>query len=251
MCIDQWQGSFVHGDLSDRKTLRGALAYQNYEHSPKHIQVEAAKVMQGMDCEGLLELKKSFFANDGQCGLGNEVPFSADVAYFVIRKQKLFPNPGFSAKFLPEDLLDKILRLNRNVLFISDWTDACGSPALPPPDQVDCAELVQALGLCGVMWKEGAEITILGMKMPQARKSTWLDSGLAFYWHAVPDQPNWGLTRSLKSGRPALREWVVRKQAGIFDIEAYWDRKFEQNCDLRVDKLNADYWDACAKELRP
>ena len=250
MCIDQWQACYTQGDLNNRETLSQALAYQNYMKSPSHVQDEAIKIMQGRNCDELL--KESIHPGTEQCCLGITVPFEGPVAYFVIKKKSLFPMPAPSANLLPEDLLDNVLnKIRRSVLFISDWTDEEGNQVLPPPDHVDCGELAQALGLCGTTWKTGLEITILALRVTQAHKSTWLDSGLAFFWYAAPHQSGWGLTRSLKTGRPALREWVLPKQAGAFGIEAYWNLKVEQDCDLRAENLSVDYWDACAKELRP
>lgn len=249
MCIAQWRASYTDHDLNDRKTLCEALAYWNYSNSPAHVQSEAVAIMQGVDCDRLLE--EGIRPDTKQCCQGSAVQFKEAVAYFVIGKKSLFPKPAPYAKLAPEDLLDNVLGIRRNALFISDWADDDGNPVLPEPDQIDCGELAKALGLCGTNWKKGTLITILAFKVNQVHKSTWLDSGLVFYWCATPDLPAWGMTRSLETGRPTLREWVLPKKAGSFEIADYWDRQVEQDYDLCADKLGSDYWAACAKEIRP
>lgn len=249
MCIAQWQTSYTDENLNDRKTLRKALAYWNYSNSPVHVQSDAATIMQGLDCDRLLE--EGIRPDTKQCCQGSVVPFSAAVAYFVIGRKSLFPKPAPYAKLAPEDLLDNVLAIKRTVLFISDWTDDGGNRLLPEPDQINCGELAKALGLCGTNWKEGTPITILALKVSQAHKSTWLDSGLVFFWYVASHRAEWGLTRNLETGLPGLREWVLPKKAGAFEITAYWDRKVEQDYDLCANKLGDGYWNACAKEMRP
>lgn len=248
MCIAQWEVSYTDHDLSDRKTLREALAYWNYLNSPAHVQREVETVIQSKDCDQLLG--KSIYLNATQYCLGDKIHFSDQVVYFTIDTNRLFSNPTTHAKQAPEFLADVFREMKRLVLFVSDWSDADGSPAFPAPEQVDCVELVKALGLCGKEWKKDDAVTILALKINQAHKSTWLDSGLVFFWCVAPHRTEWGLTRSLETGRPALREWVLPNQAGAFDVVDYWDQYMANDCDLREDKLCSDYWAACAKEIR-
>ena len=249
MCIAQWQASYTARDLSDRKVLREALAYRNYSNSPDHVKSEIETIVQGINCDLLLE--KGMRPESRQCCQGSVVPFNAAIVYFMIGRKSLFPKPAPYANLAPEDLLDNVLAIKRTVLFVSDWTDDGGNRSLPEPDQINCGELAKALGLCGTNWKEGTPVTILALKVSQARKSTWLDSGLAFFWFVASHRAKWGLTRSLETGLPGLREWVLPKEAGAFEIAAYWDRKVEQDYDLCADKLGDGYWNACAKEMRP
>jgi hypothetical protein len=250
MCIAQWQASFTDHDLNDRKTLREALAYWNYSNSPVHVQSEVVTIMQGRNCDQLLE--KPIFPSSAQCCLGAKIHFAEQVVYFTIDRNRLFSNPAIHAKQAPEFLVDAFREMKRLILFVSDWGDDDGNPALPTPDRVDCGELVKALGLCGKEWKKGEAVTILALRVKQSvHKSTWLDSGLAFFWYVAPHRSEWGLTRSLETGCPTLREWVLPNQAGAFDVVDYWDQHMASDCDLRADKLGDGYWNACAQEIRP
>lgn len=247
--FEQWKASHANGDLNDRKALREALAYQNYLDSPLHIQNEAQKIAINVDCNCLLD--DGIYPEAAQCCLGTEVKFTGTVAYFVLPKKNTLPKPAPYAKLDPDFLLDTLLKCRRNVLFISDWVDDAGNQALPSPDQVNCGELARGLGLCGTNWKKDRLITIIAFNIDQAHKSSWLDSGLVFYWYAAPHRTEWGLARSLGTGRPALREWTIPKQADAFKIMNYWDRQAEQDYDFSLNSLGEEYWNACAKELRP
>lgn len=249
MCIAQWQASYTAHDLSDQKTLREALAYWNYSNSPVHVRDEAATIMQGANCDRILE--EGIRPDIKLCCQGSAVQFKGSVAYFVIDRKRLFPKPAPYAKLAPGDLLGPVLVSAGNVLFVSDWADDGGNRELPEPDRINCGELAKALGLCGKIWKKGTPITIFSFKLSRAYKSTWLDSGLVFFWYVAPHRNEWGLTRSLETGRPALREWVLPKKEGAFEIVDYWEQEVEQDYDLRADRLGADYWAACAKEMRP
>lgn len=247
--FEQWKASHTDGDLNNLKTLREALAYQNYLASPVQIQSEAEKVIMAVGCDGLLD--NGMHPTAEQCCLGAKVQFEGAVAYFVLKKKDAFPKPAPYAKLDPDFLLDIVLNSRREVLFISDWSDDAGKPALPAPDEVNCGELARSLGLCGTNWKAGTQITIIAFTVEQAHKSTWLDSGLAFFWYAAPSRPEWGLSRSLGTGRPTLREWVLPKSEDAFKIVDYWDREAEQDYVLSANNLGVDYWNTCAKELRP
>lgn len=249
MCIAQWEASYTADDLSDRKTLREALAYWNYSNSPPHVQSEAAAITRGMSSDQFLT--KVLYPSTKQCCQGSVVPFNAAAAYFVMDRKRLFPKPAIYAKQAPEDLLRPVLDSLGSLLFISDWADDDGNRVLPDPDRIDCGELAKALGMCGKNWKKGTPIVIFSFKLSQAHKSTWLDSGLAFFWYVAPHRNEWGLTRSLETGRPALREWVLPKKVGAFEIVDYWEQEVEQDYDLRADRLGDGYWNACAKEMRP
>lgn len=249
MCIAQWKASHTDGNLDDRKTLREALAYRNYTNSPVDVQNEAETVMMEADCDLLSD--KGIYPEPNQCCRGMSVPFEGAVVYFVINTKRLLPKPAPYAKYAPEVLLDSVLKIEGHILFVSNWVDDGGNSVLPEPDRVNCGELAKALGMCGKKWKKNTPVTILALKIRQAHKSTWLDSGLAFFWYAATHCAEWGLTRSLETGRPCLREWVLPKKADAFEISDYWNRKVEQDYDLSADKLGSDYWDACAKEIRP
>jgi len=250
--FEQLKASHSSGDLNDRKTLCEALAYQNYLDSPPDIQSEAEKIIstEGCDCV----LGNSIKPEAAQCCLGAAVQFEGEVAYCMLPKKVIFPKPGAYAKQDPDFLLiavlDMVLNSRRNVLFISDWKDDVGNTVLPTPEQVNCGDLARELGLCWTTWNTGKAITIIAFDVELAYKPTWLDSGLAFYWYAAPRRAKWGLARSLETGRPTLREWVLPKRDGAFKIAAYWDREVEQDYNFAPDKLCADYWKTCAKELR-
>lgn len=245
MCVDQWQASYVNGDLNERKTLCEALSYRNFDNSPDYVRTIAVQVLQGLDCAKAME-GGVFRPSNIQCCLGEKSPFEGTSAYLVISKKDLFPTTS-GAVIPPEYMLEPLRNgIRRNVLFISDWCDNNGAPVLPGPDQVDCGALAEALGMYGSHWRQGSEIAIFSLKITHAHKSTWLDSGLAFYWYATPNLPRWGLTRSLKSGCPTLREWVIPRQNGDYDITAYWRRTVAHNCE----PPNDDYWNACIQELR-
>lgn len=248
--FEQLKASHTNGDLKDiDKTLREALAYQNYLDSPPRIQSEAEKVIaaNGWDCKSGVSARPE----TEQCCLGSSVQFEGGVAYYVFAKKISFPKPGKYAKHEPEFLLEAVLGSRRNVLFVSDWKDDAGNNALPSAEHVNCGDLARGLGLCGTTWPSGKEITIIAFEIKQAYKPTWLDSSLAFYWYAAPHRAEWGLARSLETGHPTLREWVLPKRNGAFKIAAYWDREVEQDYDFSPDKLGANYWNACTKELRP
>lgn len=246
--FEQWKASYENGDLSDRKVLREALAYQNYLDSPQHIQSEAEKVIMAVGCDVMLD--NGMHPKAEQCCQGAAVRLEGEVTYFVLKKKDTFPKPAPYAKLDPDFLLDIVLDSRREVLFISDWNDDAGNPVLLVPDQVNCGELARGLGLCGTNWKAGTRITIMAFDVEHAHKSTWLDSGLIFFWYAALNQQKWGLTRSLKTGCPTLREWVLPKREGSFKIVNYWDREAEQDYALTANNLGTDYWDTCAKEIR-
>ncbi|WP_031595304.1 hypothetical protein [Ferrovum myxofaciens] len=246
--FERWKASYENGDLNDRKILREALAYQNYLGSPRHIQSEVEKVIMVDGCDDLLNI--GMYPNMAQCCLGTEVQFEGEVAYFVLKKKTLLPKPAPYANQNPDFLQDTVLNLRRKVLFISDWTDEANELVLHSPDQVNCGELARGLGLCGTNWKEGERITIMAFNVEKVHKTTWLDSGLVFFWYAAPHQLKCGLARNLETGLPTLREWVLPKQDGAFMIMDYWDREAEQDYDLSANNLGVDYWNACAKEIR-
>lgn len=247
--LEKWKASHITGDLNDRKILREALAYQNYLDSPKHVQVEAEKAILDKCCADL--------SDDGikptaeQCCLGTPFHPAGKTAYFVLPRKDVLPKPAPYAKLEPEFLLDTLLKCRRQVLFISDWADDAGNSALPAPDLVNCGELARGLGLCGTNWKKGRSITIIALNVEKIHKPTWLDSGLTFFWYAAPSRPDWGLSRSLETGRPTLREWVLPKRDGAFKVENYWDRNAEEDYDFTQNRLRDMYWNTCAKELRP
>ncbi len=250
MCIAQWEASYTDHDLNDRKTLREALAYWNYSKSPDLVRREVVAITQSGDCDQLLG--KPVRLSSTQYCLGAPIHFADRVVYFTIDRNRLFSNPATHTKQAPEFLAEVFRKMNRLILFVSDWRDDGGNPALPMPERVDCRELVKALGLCGKEWKKNDAVTTLALKVKQfVHKSTWLDSGLVFFWCVAPHRTEWGLTRSLETGLPALREWVLPNQAGAFDVVDYWDQRMTSDCDLREDKLCSDYWVACAKEIRP
>ena len=200
---------------------------------------------------GWQQLYPLYFTKSRQCCLGEIVPFDGDALYLVVTKKSLFPIPASTTVLEPSYLLDNVLALKRNAIFISNWTDDDGKTALPAPDQVDCGVLARELGLCGTYWKRGSEIAILALQVKQAHKPTWLDSGLSFFWCAVPHRGEWGLTRSLETGQPCMREWMLPKQDGAFAVVEYWKRNVAQDCDLRTENLSERYWKSCAKEIRP
>jgi hypothetical protein len=246
--FEQWKASHANGDLSDRKALREALAYQNYLASPLHIQSEAEKVIMAVGYDSLLD--NGMHPKVEQCCLGASVKFKGEVAYFVLQKKAVLPKPAPYAKQDPSFLEPTLLNSRREVLFISDWADDAGNSVLPAPGIVNCGDLARALGLCGTNWKTGTRITIIALKVDNVHKSTWLDSGLAFFWYAAPHRPGWGLTRSLETGYPILREWVLPKQEGAFNVVDYWDREAEQDYALSASDLGPDYWNTCAEEIR-
>lgn len=249
MCIAQWKASHTGGNLNDRKTLREALAYWNYSNSPAPVQDEIAAIVQNRECDQLLG--KPVFLDPTQYCLGDKFHCAEQIVYFTIDTNRFFSNPATRTKQAPEFLADVFGEMKRLVLFVSDWDNDDGNPAFPAPEQVDCAELLKALGMCGKEWKKDDAVTILALKVKQSvHKPTWLDSGLVFFWCAAPQRPKWGLTRSLETGRLALREWVLFNQAGAFDVVDYWNRHMVSDCDLREGKLGSDYWVARAKEIR-
>lgn len=249
MCVKRWKISYTQGDLNDRRQIREALAYQNFLGSPAAIQSKAVDAMQGKDCDALLDGPMQPATE--QCCLGDSVPIEGGTSYLVVTKKSLFPIPASTTVLEPSYLLDNVLALRRKAIFISNWTDDEGKTVLPKPGQVDCGVLARELGLCGVSWKRGSEIAILALQVKQAHKPTWLDSGLSFFWYAAPHRGKWGLTRSLETGQPRLREWMLPKQDGAFVVVEYWKRNVAQDCDLHPENLSERYWESCAKEIRP
>lgn len=248
MCIEQWGTSFAVGSLSNRKTLREALAYRNYLDSPEQVQVEVVSLIEDKNCDDAL-VTAGIFPTETQCCLGAEVAFPGITAYFVIDGVKLLPNTQLNARQPPIFLAEHLRKLKRNVLFISNWLDDSGKPVFTDPGAVDCGDLLKALGVCKT-WEAGDTLLVLALAVGQGHKPTWLDSNLVFYWYAAPHRPEWGLTRSLETGRTSLREWVLSTRKSVFEVMEYWSRPVEQAYKLEADNLDNGYWETCAKEIR-
>ena len=248
MCIEQWRDSFTKGDLKDRKILREALAYQNYRDSPAAIQAAADQILAGADCERALEGKG--YAEESHYGLGAEIPFHGSSIFFVIDRTRLPGNPKHWASQPPEFLAEPLGKITRHAMFVSDWTDDNGEQRLSNPHMVDCADLLKYLGISRA-WAAKDVLLIFALKVSKVHKPTWIDSNLGFYWYAAKDRPAWGLTRSLETGLPTLKEWVLRTRKSAYQVTQYWERTLERDYKLLADHLDDGYWQACAQEIRP
>jgi len=249
MCIEQWGASFSKGNLNNRETLREALAYRNFLDSPAQIQAEVLNRLADKPCDDAL-VTAGIIPTEAQCCLGAEVALPGETAYFVIDGVKLLPNTKLNARQPPMFLAEHLRKLKRNVLFISNWQDDSGMPVFTDPDTVDCGDLLKALGICKT-WEVGDTLLVLALAVEHRHKPTWLDSNLVFYWYAAPHRPEWGLSRSLETGRANLREWVLSTRKSAFEVVKYWNRPVERACQLGTANLGNDYWETCAQEIRP
>lgn len=245
MCIEQWRDSFTKGDVKDRKVLREALAYQNYQDSPPAIQAVAEQILASADCDRAREGKE--YTVESRYGLGDEVPLPGSSVFFVLPQRS---DSKHKAKQPVAFMLESLRKLRRHAMFISDWTDDKGEQLLSDPQTVDCGDLLKALGMPKA-WAANDELVIFDLKVDKAHKPTWIDSNLGFYWYAAKDRPAWGLTRSLETGLPTLKEWVLRTRESAYQVTQCRERCLEREYKLQADHLGDGYWQACAQEIRP
>lgn len=246
MCIDQWRISHVSGDVTVPRTLCQALAFRNFEFSPLEIQLVAKSVLKDADCD--LALDGKLYPTADQCCLGPKTTDPIPITYVIVPWRKLFPLP--ITKKTTHDhsaVSDNLRALIGNILFVSDWRDEDCNPAFSNPELIDCTELAASLGIPGTTphWGIGANIAIIALQSKHLHKPTLLDAGFAYFWYAAPDQPQWGLTRSIRTGRPALREWVLSR-SGDYTVVDYWRREFTRDCQ----PPNDEFWENCAREVR-
>lgn len=248
MCIEQWRESFTKGDLKDRKVLREALAYQNYRDSPPAIQAAADQILAGADCDEALEARR--YSEEPLYGLGSEITFHGSSIFFVIDRARLPGNSKHWARQPPEFLVEPLCKITRHALFVSDWTDDIGEQLLSDPQTVDGGALLRSLGMSKA-WAANDVLLIFALKVEKVHKPTWVDSNLGFYWYAAKDRPSWGLTRSLETGLPEMKEWVLRTRKSAYQVMQCWERALERDYKLQADHLGDGYWQACAQEIRP
>lgn len=251
MCTEQWRDSFTRGDLKDRKILREALAYRNYQDSPATVQGVVVQLLLGEDCNAVPTNGLATRPGESRYGLGEEVPLPDQSVFFVINRARLPGDPKHWAKQPPEFLVEPLSKITRHAMFVSDWTNDQGQPLWSDPQTVDCGDLLKALGM-STEWAANDVLLIVSLKVSKAHKPTWVDSNLGFYWYAAKDRPAWGLTRSLETGRPMLKEWVLlRARMSAYQVTQYWERHLEQAYKLQADHLGSGYWQACTQEIRP
>jgi hypothetical protein len=118
----------------------------------------------------------------------------------------------FLAASDPDDILDKLaddkVPPSSPSHWVSDWCDKDGVPQ-HRTSGLDGASLVFDLGLWGYVYHPGDHLLALAFHADRVYKPTWLDAGLRFVWYAAPEYDGFGLTMSLRTGQPALREWIV------------------------------------------
>jgi hypothetical protein len=231
-----------------RIKLKDALVHKNYLISPINIQQRVKEILDANDTSTLPD--DPIYPDEPDLCLGNRMNNNKpEYVYWIGLASRVIGGNQFHPELFDTDkFLGWLNSTRRNLIWISDLKNNEGlGIGIPTADNI--SNILADLGLYGTRYGKDEEIILIELEVNQFYKPTLLDSGLTFFWQIEQDS-DWGLTRSLRTGLPTLREWVVKKSIqNNLKVRSAKTIKCLDKIELVEEFLVADYWKECEREL--
>lgn len=248
--FDRSAQAYINKVFDCNSKVKDALVHKNYLVSPTNIQESALNLLNSRDTKGLPDV--AIYPDVGDLCLGDAMQENKpEYVYWIGRAKKVLGDNHFnSALFDTEKFLDWLNSgTNRNLLWISDFRDNEGISIIEPSSE-NISDVLADLGLYGQYYYSSEEIILVELEVQSIFKPTLLDSGFTFYWQSKKENTCWGLTRSLRTGLPTLREWVVKKSIqDNLKVKSAQIIRCQDNIELKGELISNVYWEECKREL--
>lgn len=247
--FDRSAQAYADKAFNCRLKLKDALVHKNYLISPENIQQRSRAILDVSDTSKLPD--HPIHPNEADLCLGNIIEANKPAYVYWIGKAKtvIGDNQFHSELFDTDKFLGWLNSCRRNLLWITDFKDNEGT-SISEPSAENISNVLADLGLYGQCYYPNEEIILIELEVEAIYKPTLLDSGLTFFWQLKREAADWGLTRSLRTGLPTLREWVVKKSIpNNLKVKSAKVIKCKSNIELNDAFLNTTYWEECKREL--